>query len=160
MNSPLMRKRLRAPHVLLGLALLLVMSMASLVTSTANADAIDQLSDADRAAIRQTISSQIEAFKADDADLAFSFATPMIQSRFGDASRFVAMVKRGYMPVYRPRQVEFSDLLDVRGKPTQRLVVIGPDNDVFSAYYMMERQDDASWRISGVILRPIGDRAI
>ncbi len=126
----------------------------------ASADAIDRLSNDDRSAIRQTIESQIAAFKADDADLAFSFATPMIQDRFGDASRFVAMVKRGYMPVYRPRQVEFSDLLEIRGKPTQRLVVVGPDNDVFSAYYMMEQQADGSWRISACILRPIGDRSI
>lgn len=124
------------------------------------ADAVDRLSNADRSAIRQTIERQIAAFKADDADLAFSFATPMIQDQFGDASRFVAMVKRGYMPVYRPRQVEFSDLLDIRGKPTQRLVVVGPDNDVFNAYYMMEQQADGSWRISACILRPIGDRSI
>ncbi|MGI9500104.1 MAG: DUF4864 domain-containing protein, partial [Geminicoccaceae bacterium] len=62
--------------------------------------------------------------------------------------------------VYRPRQIEFTDLLDVRGKPAQRLVVIGPDNDVFSAYYLMEQQPDGSWRISGCILRPLGDRSI
>jgi hypothetical protein len=124
------------------------------------ADAVDRLSNADRSAIRQTIESQIAAFRADDADLAFSFAAPMIQDRFGDASRFVAMVQRGYMPVYRPRQFEFSDLLDIRGKPTQRLVVVGPDDDVFSAYYMMEQQADGSWRIGACILRPIGDRSI
>lgn len=138
----------------------LVLLMSIVLAPTAWADAVDQLSNADRAAIRQTIQGQIEAFKANDADLAFSFATPMIQNRFGDASRFVAMVKRGYMPVYRPRQVEFTDLLDVRGKPTQRLVVVGPDNDVFSAYYLMEQQADGSWRISGCVLRPIGDRSI
>lgn len=132
----------------------------ALLPNLAFADTVDQLSNADRTAIRQTIESQIAAFKANDADLAFSFATPMIQNHFGDASRFVAMVKRGYMPVYRPRQVEFTDLLEVRGRPTQRLVVVGPDNDVFSAYYMMERQTDGSWRISACILRPIGDRSI
>jgi hypothetical protein len=139
---------------------LTVVLALALVPSVAFADAVDRLSSDDRAAIRQTIESQIAAFKADNADLAFSFATPMIQDRFGDASRFVAMVKRGYMPVYRPRQIEFSDLLDIRGKPTQRLVVVGPDNEVFSAYYMMEQQTDGSWRISACILRPIGDRSI
>lgn len=157
MIGPSMRKSLERYALdfcfVLGLALAIGMS-------TAWANAVDELSDADRAAIRQTIQGQIDAFRADNADLAFSFATPMIQSRFGDASRFVAMVKRGYLPVYRPRQIEFTDLLDVRGKPTQRLVVIGPDNDVFSAYYLMERQPDGSWRISGCILRPIGDRSI
>ncbi len=127
---------------------------------SAFAGAVDELTADDRAAIRQTISRQIEAFRADDADLAFSFAAPKIQDRFGDASRFVAMVKRGYRPVYRPREFEFTDLLEVRGKPTQRLVVVGPDDEVFSAYYMMQRQPDGGWRIEGCILRPIGDRSI
>jgi len=143
-----------------GWCVLFTWSILTLTMSSAWAGTVDQLSDVDRAAIRQAITGQIDAFKADDADRAFSFATPTIQDRFGDASRFVAMVKRGYMPVYRPRQVEFTDLLDVRGQPTQRLVVTGPDNDVFSAYYMMEQQIDGSWRISGCILRPIGDRSI
>ena len=143
-------------HGLCGLLLWVTLVLA---VPPALADVVDELTDADRSAIRQTIAGQIEAFKANDADRAFSFATPVIQDRFGDASRFVAMVKRGYMPVYRPRQFEFTDLLDVRGKPTQRLVVIGPDNDVFSAYYLMERQPDGSWRISGCILRPIADRS-
>lgn len=155
--GPWMQKWLGRRGLFLWLTLSLITSPAWM--APASADAVDELSDADRMAIRQTIESQIEAFRVDDADRAFSFATPMIQDRFGDSSRFVAMVKRGYMPVYRPRQVEFSDLLDVRGKPTQRLVVIGPDNGVFSAYYLMERQSDGSWRISGVLLRPIGDRS-
>ncbi len=124
------------------------------------AGSIDRLSNDDRTAIRDVIQAQIAAFQADDASLAFSFAAPSIQDQFGDASRFIAMVKRGYKPVYRPREVEFSELLDVRGKPAQRVVVVGPDNGVFSAYYMMEQQQDGSWRISGCILRPIGDRAI
>lgn len=128
--------------------------------SSSMADAVDRLSDGDRQAIRDVIERQIAAFRADDASLAFSFAAPSVQDQFGDASRFVAMVKRGYMPVYRPRQVEFSDLLDLRGKPAQRVVVVGPDNGVFSAYYMMEHQPDGTWRIGACILRPIGGRAI
>ena len=128
--------------------------------SSSMADVVDRLSDGDREAIRDVIQGQISAFRADDARLAFSFAAPSIQDQFGDASRFVAMVKRGYMPVYRPRQVEFSELLDVRGKLAQRVVVVGPDNGVFSAFYMMEPQPDGSWRIGGCILRPIGERAI
>lgn len=161
MMGPLMRRGfLRTGFGLwLAMPILAAMILAGGGT-TASADVVDSLSDDDRLAIRQAIQGQIDAFKADDADRAFSFATPMIQDRFGDASRFVAMVKQGYMPVYRPRQVEFSELLDVRGKPTQRLVVTGPDNDLFSAYYLMEQQPDGSWRISGCVLRPLGDRSI
>lgn len=146
---------LRSVNLVFGLILGMVFSLSSSM-----ADVLDRLSDHDRNAIRTVIEGQIAAFQADDAGLAFSFAAPAVQAQFGDASRFVAMVKHGYMPVYRPREVAFSDLLDVRGKPAQRVVVVGPDNDVFSAYYMMERQPDGSWRIGGCILRPIGDRSI
>lgn len=133
----------------------LLLSLSSVL-----ADSVGRLSEDDRASIRQVIEGQMAAFQTDDAPLAFSFAAPSLQEQFGDASRFIAMVKRGYFPVYRPREVEFSDLLDIRGKPTQRVVVIGPDNEVFGAYYMMEQQPDGSWRISGCALQPIRDRAI
>ena len=142
-------------RMIMGVLMGLCVSLSSSI-----ADTVDQLSDKDRASIRQVIQSQMDAFQADDAGTAFSFAAPSIQDQFGDASRFIAMVKRGYMPVYRPRDVEFSEILEIRGKPTQRVVVVGPENGVFSAYYMMEQQPDGSWRISGCVLRPIGDRAI
>lgn len=140
---------------LVALVLALFLGLSSSIAGKA-----DQLSDGDRAAIRQVIESQIAAFQANDDALAFSFAAPAVRDQFGNASRFMAMVKRGYMPVYRPREVEFSEILTVRGKPAQWVVVVGPDNGVFNAFYMMERQPDGSWRISGCILRPIGDRAI
>ena len=70
------------------------------------------------------------------------------------------MVRQGYRPVYRPREFEFADLLDVLGRPAQRLTVVGPDHGVFNAYYIMQRQADGSWRINGCILKPIGDQSI
>ena len=143
---------IRSGILLLGL--LLAMPVVVL------ADAVDRLTPADRAAIHDVIAGQIAAFRADDAATAFSYATAKIQARFGDPSRFIAMVKRGYLPVYRPRHVEFSELLDLHGDPAQRVVVIGPENDVFSAYYLMKKQRDGSWRIDGCLLRPISDRAI
>ena len=54
------------------------------------------------------ISKQIEAFKADDFDTAFSFASPMIQRMFGSASTFGEMVQNGYPMVWRPAEVRFS----------------------------------------------------
>ena len=131
-----------------------------MMVAAAKPSLAEPLGDSDRLAIRAVIEGQIAAFRADDAALAFSFAAPSIQDRFGDAGRFIAMVRQGYQPVYRPRTVEFADLLEVRGKPAQRVVVVGPDNAVFNAYYMMEQQPDQSWRISGCLLKPAGDRAI
>jgi hypothetical protein len=106
----------------------------------------------DAAAIRAVIEAQIAAFRADDGAAAFAFASPEIQSLFGDAERFMAMVRDGYQPVYRPRSVEFRDLILEQGRPTQRVLVVGPDGVPVVARYFMQRQPDGSWRIDGCVL--------
>ena len=138
----------------LGLVLLLLA-----VGGTARAETVAALSTVDRATIRQVIEAQLAAFKADDGTTAFSFASPMIQTMFGDPANFMTMVRTGYLPVYRPREVEFQGLIDFRGQPTQLVLLVGPENEVVTAYYMMERQRDGTWRINGCILRPAAERA-
>ncbi len=148
------------PPTTLKMACVLLFGLFFGLSASSLAVGVDKLDDADRTAIKEVIQAQMAAFQADDALLAFSFAAPGIQSMFDDPMRFIDMVKQGYMPVYRPREVEFADLLHIHGQPTQRVVVVGPDNGVFNAFYSMEQQNDGSWRIGGCVLQPIQDRAI
>ena len=104
---------------------------------------------ADRTAITSVISRQIDAFRADDAATAFGQASPTIQAMFGTPENFMAMVKRGYAPLYRPRQVEMRDLISRDGQLIQRVEVVGPDGVRELAQYAMERGADGAWRISG-----------
>jgi hypothetical protein len=83
---------------------------------------------------------------------AFSYASPAIQSIFKDPETFMSMVRAGYQPVYRPREVEFRDLVPVEGRLTQRVLVVGPDGVPVVAQYVMQRQPDGSWRIDGCVL--------
>lgn len=112
---------------------------------------------ADRAAIEAVILGQIDAFGRDDGDAAFAYATPGLRALFGDAARFMAMVRQGYQPVYRPRSVAFGDITEDSGQPVQEVAVIGPDGTPRVAVYTMERQPDGTWRIAGCRLldRPI-----
>lgn len=137
----------------------LLIAVVALGAVTAQADALDDVTPPDRASIRDVIRAQLDAFQADDGARAFSFASPMIQSRFRDPATFMDMVRTGYEPVYRPREVEFLDLVDFRGAPTQRVLVVGPDGEAVTAYYLMQRQPDGSWRINGCILRTEGRSA-
>jgi Domain of unknown function (DUF4864) len=107
---------------------------------------------ADAAAIREVIEAQLKAFQADDGAQAFSYASPAIQSIFKDPDTFMSMVRAGYQPVYRPREVEFRDLVPVQGRLTQRVLVVGPDGVPVMAQYVMERQPDGSWRIDACVL--------
>jgi hypothetical protein len=112
------------------------------------------LPEADRTAIRQVIESQLQAFQRDDGTAAFSYAAPGIQSKFESAETFMAMVRSGYQTVYRPRAVQFKDIISLEGTPAQRLIVIGPDGVPMIAVYPMRRMLDGSWRIDGCVLVP------
>jgi len=115
---------------------------------------------ADRAAIQQVIGDQIAAFRRDDGDAAFALASPGIQRMFGTADGFMAMVRGGYQPVYRPRSYSFRELVTIDGLVVQPVAVVGPDGRRVTALYPMEQQPDGSWRIAGCqLVEPEDDNA-
>jgi Domain of unknown function (DUF4864) len=111
------------------------------------------LSDSDRAAIRDIIGKQVEAFQRDDGATAFGYASPAIQGMFGTPEAFMDMVRRGYQPVYRPRVFDFAEIVDLQGQPAQKVRVIGPDGRPVTAFYPMTQLPDGSWRINGCFLQ-------
>ena len=106
----------------------------------------------DKAEIIAIIEKQIDAFRRDDGVEAFSYASPGIQARFGNAENFMATVISAYQPHYRPRSVQFQSLVTLRGQPTQRVLLVGPDGLPVIALYSMVRMPDGSWRIDGCFL--------
>ena len=132
-------RRLRA-----GLAALAVL------LSLAGAAGAQGVPDADRAAIRDVITRQLDAFGRDDAAEAFSYAAPSIQSMFGTPERFLDMVRRAYPAVHRPRAVDFTRLTNSDGV-VQEVELVGPDGAAQTALYSLERGPDG-WRITGCTL--------
>ena len=115
---------------------------------------------ADRSAIADVISRQLDAFQRDAGAEAFSYASPAIQRLFRDPETFMSMVRSGYQPVYRPQAVEFIDLVATPRGPVQRVLFVGPDGEPVMALYFMQQQPDGSWRINGVTLEePSGTTA-
>ena len=99
--------------------------------------------------IEGVISSQIEAFKADDFEEAFTFAAPSIRQIFRTPENFGVMVRRGYPMVWRPAEVTFLDLRSEGGVTVQTVRIEDAQGAVhYLAYSMMETGD--GWKISGV----------
>ena len=146
-----MHRRVRTLAALIGLLWLVLCSSTS---------ADQPLTDQDRQAIRSIIQAQIDAFLADDAETAFSFASPDIQALFGNPANFMTMVKTGYQAVYRPQAVFFQDVQSVRGEIIQQVLIIDQANQSVMATYPMERQDDGSWRINGCFLAPVNQQLL
>ena len=105
---------------------------------------------------RAVISSQIEAFLADDFVTAFGFASPMIQGMFGSPERFGAMVRNGYPMVWRPSDVQFLSSEERGGATIQTVRVTDADGRLFILEYEMIASEDG-WRINGVRVQEAGD---
>mgnify|MGYP006277648529 CR=1 FL=1 len=128
--------------------------------ATIGSAAAVELAPAERNAIRAVVQAQLDAFQRDDGAAAFGYASPSIRAMFRSPERFMAMVREGYAPVYRPRRVEFRDVVQWRGRITQRVRLVGPDGVPVIANYLMQRQDDGSWRIDGCILEEVADLSV
>lgn len=103
------------------------------------------------AEIEDVISSQLDAFRADDFGRAFTFAAPGIQRMFGTPRNFGAMVRNGYPMVHRPDTVRFGALEQENGVLRQR-VMIRDATGTFHAldYDMIEGPE--GWKIGAVRL--------
>jgi hypothetical protein len=104
-------------------------------------------------AIESTIQQQFDAFRQDDVNRAWSFASPNIKGLFGSPERFGQMVKNGYPMVWRPSDVRFLELRDVAGNLWQRVMVTDQSGRTHLLDYQMVQTKDG-WQINGVQLLP------
>lgn len=136
---------------------MLLVALANLACTTSWA-APAELTDADAHAIRGVVEAQLAAFRADDADLAFSYASPSIREKFGVAGHFLAMVRGAYPVVYRPESVGFLLAQAIDDEVIQRVRLTDRSGTAWLAIYRMQRQRDRSWRIDGCIVVRDDDR--
>lgn len=130
-----------------------LLALVGLILGLAGPAWAQDLSAADRSAIRDVIQSQVDAFRRDDGGSAFGYASPSIQGMFGTSEVFMDMVRQGYQPVYRPRVFDFGEIVTLHGQVTQKVHVVGPDGRPVTAYYPMVRLPDGTWRIDGCFLQ-------
>lgn len=100
-------------------------------------------------AVRQVVIAQLQAFAEDDADSAFATATPGVREAIGNPLRFLAMVRGAYPMVYRPAAVAFLKPDEDSGTVLQMVQITDGDDKSWIALFALERQPDATWRISG-----------
>lgn len=138
-------------HAALHRITLMLTLAASLVALPATASAA-LLSEAEENAIQRVIVAQLNAFAEDDADGAFATATPSVREAIGEPGRFLAMVRGAYPMVYRPAVVDFLKPEQDAGQVMQLVQLTDNHDKSWLVVFAMERQDDATWRISGCVV--------
>jgi hypothetical protein len=105
------------------------------------------------ATIAAVIEGQFAAFAADDAGLAYSFASPLIRQIFGNPENFARMVRGGYPMIWAAEEVQLRALRDEGGRLLQRVFV----KDEAGAGHLFDYEMvmiDGAWRINGVFPIP------
>ena len=105
------------------------------------------------------IESQIQAFQNKNAELAYSFASPMIKLRFNNPQEFMSMVKSFYEPVYNPKQYYFINSKYFEGSIFHQLQIISQSNMSYLATYSLIK-DENEWKISGCSVKPMMQESI
>jgi uncharacterized protein DUF4864 len=109
--------------------------------------------DAHAKAAADSILRQLEAFRRDDYDGAYAFASDDIQQAF-DRVSFERMVRSGYPEIAHSSSAAVSRV-DVAqdGHVHIRMKVKGTNGNTVEALYDMVRES-AGWRVNGVVTRP------
>ena len=108
---------------------------------------------ADAKAAAEPIMKQLDAFRRDDYDTAYDFASAEIQQLF-DRAAFERMVKGGY-----PEIAKSTSALIARSEVTPdghvhvRVRIRGANGNGIEAVYDMVREP-RGWRINGVVTKP------
>ena len=126
----------------------------------AKAVAASEFSEEQQLRIRLVIGAQLEAFRAGDAEKAFSYAAPAIRAKFETPSRFFSMVRKYYPAVYGSRTSEFVKLTEIEGIWIQGVIISDERGEAWFAQYPMELQSDGRWLINGCIVTALGDQAL
>lgn len=108
-----------------------------------------------RAEMTRTVLDQLAAFRRDDWATAYTYASAGIQSRFA-LEAFRQMVTSGYAPIAHSARATVSrvEVLDA----THGLVEVrveGANGETVDALYELV-DEQGSWRIEGVLTRPVG----
>ena len=105
------------------------------------------------------IESQIQAFQNKNAELAYSFASPMIKLRFNNPQEFMSMVKSFYEPVYNPKQYYFINSKYFEGSIYHQLQIISQSNMSYLATYSLIKNEN-EWKISVCSVTPMMQESI
>jgi hypothetical protein len=129
-----------------GRPLLAVILLARAASAAAQADP-------DAEAAGRIVMQQLDAFRRDDFDTAFGFASAEIHELF-DRPRFEAMVRTGYPEIARSVSAVIDGSEHGPGGRLYLLVrVRGANGQRVQAVYEM-LLEDGQWRINGVVARP------
>jgi hypothetical protein len=110
--------------------------------------------------VQQVVQQQLEAVATQDAMQAFALADNQTRTRFGTADAFLATVRERYPMMAHPSSVLFLKPRTDGTVALQKVRVADEDGGAWTLTYLLERQNDNQWRISGCVVDSAGRQVL
>ena len=117
------------------------------------------ISESDKSLIRQLIEKQLQAFQEDDSETAFALTSPKIQSNFSPQD-FIETLSNEYDAILKPRSVMFRGFTLVKNFPALISTIMDRDGNLVKAIFVVQHQQDYSWRVHGYELVGIDEKIV
>ena len=106
--------------------------------------------------VQQVVQQQLQALAAQDAMQAFALADNDLRTQFGTADAFLATVREQYPMLMHPASVLFLKPETDGTIAMQKVRMSDEDGASWTLTYLLNRQQDNQWRISGCLVTPQG----
>jgi len=153
------RRRRRARNALAGWSLLFAAVLLGGGFAADLPQALGQRSVPPQA-LQQVVQKQLQALSHENAGEAFALADTDLRTQFGTAEAFLATVREQY-----PMLMHASNLLFLKPQTDgsiamQKVRLTDDEGSSWSLTYLLNRQQDDQWKISGCVVTPEGKQVL
>ena len=110
--------------------------------------------------VQQVVQQQLQALASQDAMQAFALADTDLRTQFGSADAFLATVRTQYPMLMHPSSVLFLKAQTNGTIALQKVRMSDDEGSAWTLTYLLNRQQDNQWRISGCVVTPEGRQLI
>jgi hypothetical protein len=112
------------------------------------------------AVVQQVVQQQMQALATQDAMQAFALADTDLRMQFGTADAFLKTVREQYPMLIHPARVLFLKPQTDGTIAMQKVRLTDEEGSSWSLTYLLNRQHDNQWRISGCLVTSEGPQIL
>jgi hypothetical protein len=106
--------------------------------------------------VQQVVQQQLKALATEDAMQAFALADQDLRTQFGSADAFLTTVRQQYPMLMHPASLLFLRPETDGTVAMQKVRLTDDEGSSWSLTYLLNRQQDNQWRISGCVVTAEG----
>jgi hypothetical protein len=110
--------------------------------------------------VQEVVQQQLQALATQDAMQAFALADTDMRTQFGSAEAFLTTVREQYPMLLHPTSVLFLKPETDGSVAMQKVRLTDDEGSSWSLTYLLNRQNDNQWRISGCVVTPEGKQVL